>query len=163
MKKDIYNIKANLIYILIALIISIFIYRDIPIKQPAITATVVDPGTQESLNILIETNKYLISIAFIVIGVIGGSVIKDSENFKKGVLFITLFLISNIFAIVSLVYGYLLYNEIIDVFSNSISTINTERIIYLRKKQFLCLIVSVITFSWYIFNIFLSKIKTEQK
>jgi hypothetical protein len=152
-------VKENIAFLFVLGIIALLVFASIPDPVPAMLKPDVDASTKQSVDTLIEVNKYLISIAFVVIAVLGGAVISDKGSvIQKNFLLIILFFASNLLAIVSLVYGYLLYNEIIDVFSNQISSVTTERISYFRQKQFISLIVSVVAFSGYIFNLYFKKI-----
>ena len=155
-------VRKNLYFLAVSLAIGALIYFTIP-KLPTAPPQDVNDAGKLSVSIVVETSKFLISIAFVIIGVLGGSIIgKTTITMENNAFRFLLFFSSIVFAAVSLVYGYLLYDKTLVLFSSSVPDINADVIQFCRKRQFVTLVLSALFFIWYLFNYYFYQLKKKK-
>ena len=119
-------------------------YFFIPNREPALIETIPE-NKKLAISIINEVNKFLVSIAFIIIGFFGNAIFGKIEVQLTNRLN-TIFFISSIFSLISIYVGYELYNSIIEGLINGVVDLDSSYIIYLRKFQFISVIISAFTF-----------------
>lgn len=111
-----------------------------------------------AIDTVVEVNKFVISVAFIIIGFLGsiliGKLIVKRNSFDSALLYL-----SCIFGILAIFFGYLIYDGLVILLNNSISDMENDYIEWLRRAQFICVISSTLTFLIFIYN---NSFKTEK-
>jgi len=106
----------------------------------------------------------LVSLALIVLGVLGGSIIGQVKiQLPSSTFMEILFFSSIITAIASIFSGYFLYSTTVDLLINNIVDFKTKPVTWFRNLQFISLLVSVFLLAWYVFNCYLEIKKSSNE
>jgi hypothetical protein len=122
-------------------VLIVIVHRNIPGLSPTKITPEIAGTKKAALDIILEVNKFLISVALAIIGFLG-TVILGKIQYTKGRLANSLVLTSCLFSLISLYLGYELYNILITELSNSIVDFNVPEIDFLRKYEFISIIIS---------------------
>lgn len=154
------RIYINITFIVIAFLIVIAINHFLPEPEIQEYKEELDEATKESIGLLKEMNKYLTTIAFVIIGLLGNIIIgKVQLNHKENPFTVVLFFSSIGFSLISIFYGYLVYSSIFQIVSYHIMNIHDPQIGYSNSGQFMTLLISAFLFIWYVLNIYISHYK----
>lgn len=108
----------------------------------------------KNIDLLIEMNKYLISIAIVIIGALGSIKIgKQKVEMKETLWTIGIYFTSILLSCVSLLFGYILYTKIYNLLAHNIVNMLSSQLIDVRNYQFLFLMLSTVFFLWYLLNL----------
>jgi len=140
--------------IITIIILGIFIYNLLPQYSPGVVADPTE-SQKKALDIIVEGNKYLISIAFIILGFFGTVMIGD-KKVRKNFFLNILLLVGAALSVLSLIFGYELYDSIITQVQSEIWDFKSDRIIKLRQYEFITLILSSVCLIIFIYNVFIS-------
>jgi hypothetical protein len=162
MAKSFSFIKLNIIFMLIVGVISTAIFISLPEAQPAEYTENLDDVTKQSISLVSEMTKYLSTIAFIIVGVLGNIMIgKVKLEHKENTFTTVLFFTSMAFALSSVFYSYVTYSKLFETVSYHKLDVHDAQIKFAQKMQFITLILSAFVFAWYIFNTYLSQLKSR--
>ncbi|MGB8192040.1 MAG: hypothetical protein WCF67_08980 [Chitinophagaceae bacterium] len=146
----------NLLFVVFSAMIIIAIYFFLPDPEGGEATTTVVPTMKEALDIVVEMNKFLLSIAFIIIGIQGGAIIgKVKLRLRLSIHLEILFFLSTVTAVMSIFAGYYLYEMLVVHLTNELPDLKAGPITYLRNMQFMLMLASVFFFAWYLFNYYL--------
>ena len=161
------KIRSNLPTILYVLLIivgwAIISYYFQPSPKPTIEIQQLNQLQEKSIEIIIEMNKLLISLSLLVIGGIGGFLLQKYQTLKiESLIQIVIVVLSMMFAVSSIYFGYVLYAKLVEMLSNSMFDISTNLIEEPQKFQFFSFLLSVILFGLFVFNQIVPNAKGRQ-
>jgi len=100
---------------------------------------------EKAVDILVETNKLLVSLSLLVIGGMGSLVIrKNDTNYSNSMPLQIILIIGMLFSGLSIYFGYSLYIELTNTLSYNVYDIDCELILQFKSGQFLCFIASIV-------------------
>jgi hypothetical protein len=108
---------------------------------------------EHSLSVLEEMNKLLISLALLIIGALGGLILNkkysytDHDNWTNLMLLLTL-----LFAVLSIYFGYILYYKLVEMLSNNMFDASSELLTVPQRYQFFLFLLSIISISLFMIN-----------
>ncbi len=135
------------ITIVVVLLISYFILDSLfSVKEPVREYCENMNNLQsKAVDILVETNKLLVSLSLLVIGVMGSLVIRKYEiSYSNSILLQVILILGMVLSSISIFFGYNLYIELTNMLSYNYYDIDSETIIILKNGQFICFLASVI-------------------
>jgi hypothetical protein len=145
------KIKRNFAISLVFLITVLFwLYVEVFLKiesEPEKKITELNSLNTKIVDIIIETDRQLISFALLVIGGIGTLFIQkytDIKNDSYSVLILVS--ICCVFALLSIIFGFLLYEGVIEMLSNQMMNSDNSLIRIPRIGQYYSLCISVFSF-----------------
>lgn len=140
------RIAVNLLIVLFILFL-LFVLENLFITSDVISESCENMNNLESkaVDILVETNKLLVSLSLLVIGGMGGIVIKNNNESNASLLSLQIILIIGmLLSSLSIYFGYSLYIELTHMLSYSIYDVDSDLILQLQSGQFLCFIASIV-------------------
>jgi len=156
--------RKNILFVLVLLTAFLIAYFSFPEAEPAEQIESIPATQKEALGIIIEMDKFLVSLALIVLGVLGGSIIGQVKiQLPSSTFMEILFFSSIITAIASIFSGYFLYSTTVDLLINNIVDFKTKPVTWFRNLQFISLLVSVFLLAWYVFNCYLEIKKSSNE
>lgn len=107
----------------------------------------------KAVDILIETNKLLISLSLLTIGVFGSLIVRKYEITYTNSSLLRIFLFAGLAtSCISIYFGYKLYGELTYMMSYNFYDIDNQSVIKLRNNQFICFLITVLLGVFYLVN-----------
>jgi hypothetical protein len=133
----------------------------------------VEPGAQpfvenlsslqeNSLSVLQEMNKLLISLALLIIGALGGLILNKKYSYTDHDIWTNvMLLLTLIFAVLSIYFGYILYYKLVEMLSNNMFDSSSELLTVPQRYQFFLFLLSIISISLFMINSLLPSHKSK--
>lgn len=158
-------IISNLVLIAIGFVLYFLISNYVANVEPMAAQHLEDMSDlqKESLSVLVEMNKLLISLSLLAIGAIGSFILNKNEGLQssKGWV-LSILAMAMLFSVISIYCGYELYSNILEMLSNEMFEPNNPLLAVPLKWQFASFILSVVSFAFFIWNNFSQKSTTQR-
>ncbi|MEM6736364.1 MAG: hypothetical protein AAF620_09885 [Bacteroidota bacterium] len=151
------KIAAYNIVILVILLVVYLLIDSIPLlgDQDEVfeEITAMNNLQAKAVDIMVETNKLLISLSLLVIGVFGGLLIRKYEiNYTNSQLLQALLIFGLMSSCISIYFGYRLYAELTYMMSYCIYDVDNDSIVDLRNSQFICFLGAIVLGVYFLIN-----------
>lgn len=121
--------------------------------EPSVAVDKLNNLQLKTIEIIIEMDKFLLSISLLIIAGIGGLLIQKYQAIKIKSLFQkVIILISFLFAISSIYFGYVLYFKMVEMLSNNMFDAKNALIEQPQRFQYYSLLFAVIFFCIFVLS-----------
>lgn len=146
-------VRGNIIFCLVVVATIVVVRYANPAPQGGEELENIDGITQQAIGLFNDINKFITSIAFIIVGFLGNVMIgKTSLQHRESFFSLVLFFGSLLLAIVSIFYSFLSYSKLFELVAERIIDVKNKQLQYAQSRQFWTLFASVFLFTWYLFN-----------
>lgn len=140
----------------IAVVIVFFLFH--PQPKPEIALDNLNKLQEKAVEIIIETNKLIVSLSVLIVGVVGGfSLQKYPGIIIRRPLQKTLVISCIAFASLSIFFGYFMYRGMVEMLANSMFDPTSVLVEWPQTFQFLCFFLAVLLFAFLVFSTVMSK------
>lgn len=119
----------------VALICLVVFVPDLPKPDPGLQAGNLSDSSKAAITVLVETNKFVISLALIMIGAIAALLFKRDMEFREHALSMTLAVAACVCAMLSVYYGYNLYIFLINQLGNKLFKLDPKLVAQLNSQR----------------------------
>jgi hypothetical protein len=137
-------------FLLLVVLLTLF-FRLRPTPNGGVAALTLPETKKIAISTLMEVNKFIISVAYIIIGFCGS--VLAGKIFTKRTRASDFFLfLGCVLALIAIFLGYYLYDTLILLLNNNITDLEEDTILWIRKWQFFFIVSAAISFLIFIYN-----------
>ncbi len=145
---NIQTLLPNILFVILLIlgfIWVLFFFK--PAPGPELAIKTLDALQNKSIDIIIEMNRQMMSLALLLLAGVGAFVANKYSTGKIESFIARLFLtFSSLFAVFSILFGYFLYDKIVEMLSHGMFNSNSPLISLPQALQLYCLWFSAICF-----------------
>lgn len=152
-------VLQNLVFVLVTGSLAFIFYNILPDPTISEYHEDIDDVTKQSLALVNDMNKYLTTVAFAIVGVLGSIMIgKVKTGHQENIFTSIVFFLAIILAGASIYFGYAIYSRVFEIVSYHMMNVHEANLEISQNWQFGTLLGAAFLFSWYIYNVFISSI-----
>ena len=151
-KHEIIHNLPNILFLTVLVVGSVWVlFFFNPAPSPELAIKTLNTFQKQSIDIVIEMNRQMLSLALLLLAGVGAFVVNKYSTGKIESYAARLLLVfSSLFSIFSILFGYFLYDKIVEMLSNEMFNPYSPLISQPQFLQLYCLWFSVVLFCFFV-------------